>query len=169
MKVEETFTLKEAVEAMIDYCVDGHEFEALEELFMNEGHAHATVVMASVLRHAINLLPDLDLKAVVHFTGEEDNPEFDRIDFSIGGSTVYPDVDLVKQGIGGGSLKAELELVEHGNGYCLYWGSKTAWLGDGVDHMSDFEIGTEEFRTEWESEIKENWSEVKEAYFGEDN
>lgn len=62
-----------------------------------------------------------------------------------------------------------IELVDSFNGYYLYYGEECACLGDGCDRESEFELGTEEFRTEWEAEIKDNWSEVKEAYFGEEN
>jgi len=153
MESKETFTLKEAIRGLIDYCQVGDEYEALEELFMNEGHAQAVCVFADAVERVLDKIPDMNLEALVIFEDDDGEPKFKETQVIVNGSTEYPDI----------------ELVEHGNGYCLYWGSKTAWLGDGVDHMSDFEIGTEEFRTEWESEIKENWSEVKEAYFGEDN
>lgn len=60
-----------------------------------------------------------------------------------------------------------IELIDGCNAYYLYYGEECACLGDGVDRESQFEIGTEEFRKEWEDEIKEDWDSYLAAYFPE--
>lgn len=62
----------------------------------------------------------------------------------------------------------KVELVDACNGYYLWVGDKSACLGDGVDRESKHEIGTEEFRKEWEDEIKTEFYTYIDAYFAQE-
>ena len=57
------------------------------------------------------------------------------------------------------------QLVDAFNGYYLYYGEEAVCVGDGCDRESEFEIGTEEFRAEWEEEFNFEKDLIIEAYF----